>query len=365
MSSVAFLTPMEVGVKVTLTLVLLPAGMERGPAAAGTNWPSMQVMLVMFRVAVPVALEMLTAWTEGVVINTSPKARGEGVTTITGEIPVPLSGITVGLVPASWRMVRLADWSPIAVGVKVTLTVWAGPPEGTMNEVMSGTYWTSSEETTDTIRGAEPGLATDIDNIEGEKTSTFPNAREAGVGTRAGALRRMVPAAPTAMATLSLRATSFSAFAVELVSVAHVAPLFVLRTIVPAAPTAMAVMESKVTAFSAFRVTPPPTTPHVAPLSILRRMVPAAPTARSSAALLMSTVTSFSAFAVTPPPTIAQFAPLLILRRMAPAAPTAITVVAETAVALFRFCPGSTATVPLAHVAPLFVLYAMVDMPPA
>ena len=59
---------------------------------SGTKWPSSEVTLVTTRFVVPVLDTVRGKASEGAVMSTSPKARGDGATPMIGLIPVPLIG---------------------------------------------------------------------------------------------------------------------------------------------------------------------------------------------------------------------------------------------------------------------------------
>ena len=94
-------------------------------------------MLVIESGAVPVLLEIVITNGDKVVVPTGwfPNASGAGLSTITGEIPMPLRGMPgCGLAGSDVVKIRLPARGPIAVGVNVTLIEQLLPEEiGTLH----------------------------------------------------------------------------------------------------------------------------------------------------------------------------------------------------------------------------------------
>ena len=120
--------PAAVGVKVTLIVQLLPAAKPAGQLLVAAKSPE-AAMLVMSKAALPTLLSVTVC--TALVVPTGRevakvKLRGAKVT-LGLVMPLPLSVIVCGLLPALSVRVMEPTALPVVVGVKVTLMVQIPP----------------------------------------------------------------------------------------------------------------------------------------------------------------------------------------------------------------------------------------------
>ena len=118
--------PVEVGAKVTVTVPVVPAARERLPGEERLNEPLSELMLLTDSVALPVLV------TPRFSCPADPTAMPPNDSEVevrerTGPVPVPFRETVAGLPAALLGRVRLVFWEPVAVGVKVTVTLPDAP----------------------------------------------------------------------------------------------------------------------------------------------------------------------------------------------------------------------------------------------
>jgi hypothetical protein len=143
----ALLAPVAVGSNVTLTVQAAPAARPAPPIGQVlvlANDPGsvpLIAMLVILSGAVPVLLTVTVLAVLIVLINRLPKVRDDGETAITGEVPVPESGMVVDVAGASAFIARDALLAPVAVGLNVTLIVQDAPAASAAGQVVVLENW--------------------------------------------------------------------------------------------------------------------------------------------------------------------------------------------------------------------------------
>jgi len=125
MVSVPVRVPGKTGVKVMVTVQLLPAAREEEQVVVSAKSPV--AVTPLFVTAVVPLLVTVTVWLALVAPTaTVPKFRVPGAT-VTGELPVPVRLTFWGLFEAPSVNVNVPVAAPVAVGVKVTPTVQLAP----------------------------------------------------------------------------------------------------------------------------------------------------------------------------------------------------------------------------------------------
>ena len=114
--------PRTAGVKVALSLQVLPTATVPQVPRLAVNGAPLVVTAVMTSGRVPVFVTR-TVLVVLVLVRLVPKATLAIVAVVVGITPVPLTGTLVGDAAALEVMSTLADFKPVVVGAKVTLMV--------------------------------------------------------------------------------------------------------------------------------------------------------------------------------------------------------------------------------------------------